>query len=400
MLTASLPHSVVICDSFVEKEPRVIKEIQALKDAGIIPVIISYSKGYPGAVCYDLSEIDNDSKHLSYPLVIRKATSLYKRLSSPIINVLRSQTYFKDKLRARRIFKAIDRNVEYKHVIAHHMPNLPTSSYLADMLNTRLIFNAHEFYPEQFTGTKGWDERKQRLIKIGNDFLHKCDKIFNVCEGIQNRYEKDFNLKKGIQVLVTNATPYKELKPSTVCNKIRLIHHGVANGNRRLDLMISVIDLVDKDRFEFYFMLVPNQYHIQYYDYMKEEIDKRKNCFLLSPVSTEEISNRINEFDIGFYMYDNSYNFNMQHYLPNKLYEFIQARLGVVIGPYVEMKKVVEEYKIGYVANENTVEVLAEVINGLTIDDVVRIKANADIAAPILAGENEIAKMTQVFKEL
>ena len=90
----------------------------------------------------------------------------------------------------------------------------------------------------------------------------------------------------------------------------------------------------------------------------------------------------------------------MQHYLPNKLYEFIQARLGIVIGPYVEMKRVVEGYDVGYVAGENTVSAIAALINNLTKEDVARLKANAHIAAESVAGEREVEKMAEVFKTL
>ncbi|MCB0700183.1 MAG: hypothetical protein KDC11_10055, partial [Chitinophagaceae bacterium] len=101
-----------------------------------------------------------------------------------------------------------------------------------------------------------------------------------------------------------------------------------------------------------------------------------------------------------FYLYNNKENFNMQHYLPNKLYEFIQARLGVVIGPYVEMKRVVDDYKIGIVVGDNDVDKVAEVLATISKEDVVGYKRNTISAAVALKGENEIDKMAAVFTKI
>jgi hypothetical protein len=397
-----MQHSaIIICDSYIEKEPRVVKEIEALVLAGITPIAFSYTKSYPGVVCYDLPQRGAGNKHLSYPTVIRKSISAYKRTVEPVLEKVKADNYYYDKRFAQQILAVVEhKGYNITSVIAHHLHNLPLSYFIAKRLNARLIFNAHEFYPEQFSEYEGWEARRKRLNKIGKDFLGSCYKIFNVCQGIQDRYERDFSLAEGKQVLVTNATVYKNLQPTATHDKIKLVHHGIANKNRKLELMIQIADAVDANRFEFYFMLVPSPHDQAYFDYLKAEIDKRPHCFLIPPVPTAAICEHINRFDVGFYMYDNSSNFNMQHYLPNKLYEFIQARLGVVIGPYVEMKRVVEGYDVGYVAGANTVSAIAALINNLTKEDVVRLKANAHIAAESIAGEKEVEKMAEVFKTL
>src|SRR5690606_27319150 len=177
-------------------------------------------------------------------------------------------------------------------------------------------------------------------------------------------------------------------------------HHGIANRNRKLELMIQVADLINQDKFDFYFILIPSSYDLNYYNYLKDEIEKRSNCFLVDRVPTEAIPDYINQFDLGFYIYDNSSNFNMIHYLPNKLFEFIQARCGVVIGPYIEMQPIVSDNKIGVVVEKNTVQAVAEELNKISFEDVKIFKENAGITASKLTGENEIKKMQLVFESL
>ncbi|MCB9064626.1 MAG: hypothetical protein H6551_05705 [Chitinophagales bacterium] len=388
-------------NSDIRKEQRVLKTLDALSKVGITPIIFSHTKSFDNAICFPLPVIERKAKHLNYPVLIRKVFSLVFRVSIKVNEILNRYFNYDSKIIAEQILTALlPYNENIPVVVTHHLKNLPIGSTVADQLGAKLIFNAHEYYPEQFTEYEGWEQQRDSLNRIGHDFLNKCYMVFNVCQGIMDRYERVFSLKPEQQILVTNATRYYELKPSEVGEVIKLIHHGIANRNRQLELMISVADKVPKDKFEFYFMLVPSPYDTAYFEQLKAEIEKRSNCFLLEPVPTTEIAPSISKFDLGFYLYNNKENFNMQHYLPNKLYEFIQARLGVVIGPYVEMKRVVDDYKIGIVVGDNDVDKVAEVLATISKEDVVGYKRNTISAAVALKGENEIDKMAAVFTKI
>jgi hypothetical protein len=67
--------------------------------------------------------------------------------------------------------------------------------------------------------------------------------------------------------------------------------------------------------------------------------------------------------------------------LPNKLFDFIQARLGIAIGPTPEMAEIVNHYENGVVADDFTPESLAAKMNELTHDDVIKFKLNSTRAA-------------------
>jgi hypothetical protein len=58
--------------------------------------------------------------------------------------------------------------------------------------------------------------------------------------------------------------------------------------------------------------------------------------------------------------------FNLKYILPNKFFEFIQARLAVAIGPSVEMKRLVKEWDCGIVAANFEAKSMAAEINRLT----------------------------------
>lgn len=393
-------HAIIIINSDVNSEPRVIKQIFALEREGIVPIIISFSDKYDKYSCYQLPVVKKwTPSHLSYPTLLRKFISLLHIGYVQVNNYLNQQYYYDDRRVAAKVLREISKpSSSVLIVIAHHLKNLPIGYILSQKLNAKLIFNAHEFYPEQFSDLPHWSKTKRRLNLIGHKLLSKCDYIFNVSNGIINRYVNDFNLDIKKQILIRNSAPFHDLKPTKVnSNRIRLIHHGIANPNRKLELMLSIADKISTDRFEFYFMLTPSPAYSEYYMYLFNEIKARKNCYWIDPVPTLEIVKKINEFDIGFYIYNNQGNFNMKHYLPNKFFEFVQARLGVIIGPYVEMQGIVNEYRIGKVAPNNEIGTIVKLLEKLTVEEVYMFKKNTMVAATQLGSESDIEKMSTVF---
>jgi len=96
-----------------------------------------------------------------------------------------------------------------------------------------------------------------------------------------------------------------------------------------------------------------------------------------------EICQALNDYDMGIFLLP-PVNFNYAHALPNKFFEFIQARLAVAIGPSPEMASIVEEYGFGVVAKSFNPADLGVALSRMSEADLVRYKLAADIAAESL----------------
>lgn len=73
--------------------------------------------------------------------------------------------------------------------------------------------------------------------------------------------------------------------------------------------------------------------------------------------------------------------FNVKHMMPNKLFEFVQARLAVAIGPSPDMKKFVEQQGVGIVAEDFSPRSMASALNSLSTADIIRFKQKSNEAA-------------------
>ena len=227
-------------------------------------------------------------------------------------------------------------------VIANDLSALPLACRVAGAVP--VIFDAHELYAEERADRAWW-----RLIMapyadaLLRAYLPRTAGMMTVAPGIAARYAALYGVDP---VVVTNAPPATALRPTPVGRPIRLVHHGVAHPERRLELMVEALDLLD-DRFELDLMLIPGQ--ARYFARLRRLVASRPRVRLVDPVPQREIVNRCNAYDIGVYVVP-PHNDNQLHMLPNKLFEFIQARLAVVVGPSPEMAAVVRDHDCGVVA--------------------------------------------------
>ncbi|MDX5337583.1 MAG: hypothetical protein LPK25_01060 [Cyclobacteriaceae bacterium] len=222
--------------------------------------------------------------------------------------------------------------------------------------HSKVVFDAHEQYAKEFNDRLSWTWFHKRFIqKVCKLYIPLADAFTTVCDGIAKDYERDYGVKAR---LILNTPDYeKDLEPQPVQRKVKLVHHGIANRSRKIEKMIRLMDFLGEG-YELNLILMPSDR-----DYLEElqAMSEGKNIRFLAPVPTQEIPQFISQFDVGLFILE-PVNFNYKYALPNKFFEFIQARLAIAIGPSPEMRKIVEEEKIGLVANSFEEKELARLI--------------------------------------
>lgn len=234
--------------------------------------------------------------------------------------------------------------------------------------NAKVIFDAHEQYAKEFSDMFLWKWFHKRFVNfVCENYIPKADKFITVCDGIAQDYAKEYGVKAH---LILNTPDFEsDLVPSPPKERIQIIHHGIANRSRKIEKMIRLMDHLD-ERFELKLMLLPTD--LGYLNELKELAKDKKTEFLPS-VPTQEISAFINQFDIGLFILE-PVNFNYANALPNKFFEFIQARLTIAIGPSPEMKKIVEAEQNGVVTQSFDEVEMARTLNALSIEKIQEMK--------------------------
>ncbi|TLD81364.1 capsular biosynthesis protein [Helicobacter sp. MIT 11-5569] len=285
---------------------------------------------------------------------------------------------------------------EFDIIIAHNEESLPL--VLKYKKNAKVIVDMHEYAPKEFEHSFWWRfyfaPYKHYLCQT---YLPKADYVYTVNQGFAEEYQKNYGIKCGV---ITSAAYYFAPPPQLFAQdskNIKLIYHGIASPERGIEEMIKTMDYVDS-RFSLDLMLVAT-YHQDYFQILKDMTENRKNVRIIPPVSFEEIIPFSSTYDIGFYILQPK-NYNGFYALPNKFFEFIQARLAIAIGPNPEMARLVKQYNLGIISKDFTPESMAEELNKLTKEQILHYKENANQTAKILNAEREREKILGIIEEI
>lgn len=281
----------------------------------------------------------------------------------------------------------------YDIIMVEHIDFLPI--VLEKSKNTKVIFDAREYYPKQDNTLRFLFIVKPIRTYICRHYLHLANHVVTVSPGLANEYKRVFN----IDTTLLRSTPfYYSMEPGPVeGQKIKIVHHGGASDIRRLERIIDIFKLLD-DRFVLHFYLVVNNARSEkYYKKLIQYADRNERIVFKEAVSFPNIIPMLTHYDIGIVFYESDI-FNIRHALPNKIFEFIQSRLMVIAGPSPDMAEIISTFNLGLVSKTFDVAEMAGLINALSIEDINKAKANSHKAAQVFCFEMESEKLKAIFQ--
>jgi hypothetical protein len=269
------------------------------------------------------------------------------------------------------------RNVRPDAVLANELEALP----IGLRLGPPVVFDAHEYYPGEFGERRWWRTVIAPYVRwLCRRYIPQCAAMTTVGQAIADAYARETGVRATV---VTNAPPRADLEPTPPHEPVRILHHGVAQRGRGLEEMIRLGDLLD-ERFTLDFVLVEGT--PGYRDELVRQARHNSRVRFPPPRPMQALVRMANEYDIGLFLLP-PVNLSRRYALPNKFFEFIQARLAVAIGPSPEMARLVREFDCGIVADDFTPEALAAALGGLTRAAIAAYKSASDAAAGELCAE-------------
>ena len=265
-------------------------------------------------------------------------------------------------------------------VLANDVEALPIAAHVGD--GAPVVFDAHEWAPAQYEHVRWWPLLMRPQVEaLLREHLPRVAGMMTVAPGIAERYESRYGVRCYV---VTNAAPRAALHPTPPHEPIRLLHHGGAQPERRLELMIEAVRQLDGQATLDLVLLPTNKAYLRRLKALAEGDERIR---FLDPLPIEQLTAEANDYDAGVIFYP-PLHANLELSLPNKLFDFLQARLGLVIGPSPEMARIVREFDCGVVAPDFTLAALVETIRELSAPRIAALKQGADRAAAVHNAEN------------
>lgn len=252
----------------------------------------------------------------------------------------------------------------------------------------------HEYAPRQNEELLIWRVFIAPYVRwMCRRFLPRAASMTTVGQGIADEYRRVYGVHAGV---VTNAAPYAELSPHPVANPIRLAHSGASIRNRRLDRLVrAAIDTRTEVTLDLFLMGNDPDYIAE----LRELAAGSDRVRFPDPVPYGELIAKLNEYDVGIHVVAPT-NFNNRWALPNKFFDYVQARLGLIIGPTSEMQSRLVAGGFGAVARDFGAPALTAVLDGLTPALVDGWKARSDASAHALSAEEQVVIWGAAIREL
>lgn len=265
-------------------------------------------------------------------------------------------------------------------------------NYLVSLLQRKkLIYDSHELFPEipELVNRPFAKNVWTRLEKI---ILPKLKNTYTVCNSIAEFYNDKYATNfKTIINLPTKKEILKNKFPFNYTNEKIILYQGAINIGRGLELMIETMPFLencifviigDGDIFEPLKdkVIAKNLTHKVYFLGRKNPEDLHK----LTPLAHLGISI---EEDLGL---------NYRFALPNKIFDYIQANVPILVSDLPEMKRVVLDYNVGEIVIERKPLKLARQIENLLKKDFTTALKKAKEK---LIWEEQEALLLSIFKE-
>jgi len=288
----------------------------------------------------------------------------------------------------------------FNTLIACDLDTVLAAFAVAKIKNKELIFDGHEAFTEvpELLNRKFVTSIWRFIEKL---ILPRIEKRITVSNQINLYYQE----KLGISFHVIRNLPFeydaeKLFQATEILDCLKVIKHkiilyqGALNMGRGLESMIEAMQYIENAKF----VIVGD-------GYLKEKLQKLVIIYQLEhkvvftgKIELEKLKNITIRADLGISIEENCC-LNYYFALPNKLFDYIQAHLPVLVSPLPEMKSIVEQYNIGLVLDNHTPEHIASKVNFMLNTRCANTlwKTNLETAAKELCWKNEEFKLLQLM---
>ncbi len=369
------PRLLILSYSDINSDARVLKQVELFKDEYAVTTC-----GYGEKPIGVARHIEIPHDYMNLRLYGRYITLKQYRLAYWRVDAVR---------KSWELLKRHKRSFDV--VLANEIESLP----LALQLEARhgVLSDLHEYYPGLHEENPDWDRRIRPYYEwLCKRYLPRAAASTTVAEGIAEKYLSLTGVRPKV---VTNATPYVDILPTPVHQPLRLVHHGAALRNRELHILIKAVNK-SAIPLEMDMYLMPND--AVYLEELTQQAQGTR-VRILEGVAYDQLINTLNNYDVGFYVLP-PVSTNHEYALPNKFFDFIQARLALVIGPSKEMRRIVDRYELGVVTDDFSFAASVRALDSLTAEHVGQWKANANRHSWRLSAQKQVRVWADLVREM
>lgn len=282
--------------------------------------------------------------------------------------------------------------------LANDLDTLPANFLASRIKRKPLVYDSHEYFTEV---PELISRPVIKFIWTGLEkfLVPKVNAAYTVCESIaevyRDLYGVDFKVVRNLPVCSEAKINIPEIIVDSEKPKI-ILYQGALNLGRGIEAAIRAIQFIEGAEL----WLAGDGDLTNQLKQLVFELKLELKVKFLGRLPIEQLSVITRQADLGISL-EEDLGLNYRFALPNKLFDYIQAGIPVLVSNLPEMKKIVAEYGIGMIAETHQRKELAESMKTALFDQEKRSvwKQNLEVAAKELCWENEEEILRKVYSQ-
>lgn len=261
---------------------------------------------------------------------------------------------------------------------------------LAKKYKLPLVFDSHEIFSEMPAVQGRFSQKVWRYIerKVIPDLKFMMTASYSYAEWFKKQYGVEAVVVQNVPVKMEVTEPYENHQSKII------LYQGAINPFRGIDKVIKAMQLINN-----------TELHIAGDGPMKAEYEQlvidlglQSKVKFLGKLHPDDLKLVTRKADVGLSIEENggpSYLFSF----PNKVSDYIQARVPVVLVNFPEMMRILSKFEVGESIQDHHPETLAKAISVVLENGKLFYRDELNRAANELCWENESAKILNLFEK-
>lgn len=244
-------------------------------------------------------------------------------------------------------------------ITANDLDTLLAARVAGLLLQRPVVYDAHEFYTEM------GELRRRPLVRAVWRALEallypNLRHVMTVDVGIAALYLERYPHSAEATVVANLPLARPAPTPLPSADGRILLYQGAVQAGRGLELALEALALLPDARL----WVVGDGYHRAALEQLAHQLGVNERVRWWGQLPFGELGAITPRASVGLSL-ETTLSANLAHSSPNKLYDYLQARLPVVVAPRPVHRRVVEQWACGRVLNEETADGLAVAIREL-----------------------------------
>ena len=286
-------------------------------------------------------------------------------------------------------------------LLSNDLDTLLPNYLISKIFNKKLVYDSHELFTEI---PELIDRPRIQKVWLGIEkyIFPKLKNVYTVNNSIASIYNEKYNVEvsivKNIAPILKNKTIDIDLSDKTKGNQKMLILQGAGiNIDRGAEEAVEMMQYLENT-----ILYIIGSGDV--FETLKELVTKfhlKEKVFIKDKMPYAELMEYTKIADLGLSL-DKGTNLNYEFSLPNKVFDYIQAEIPLLVSNRKEIADLVTKNKIGLVIESHNPKELANKVKEMfsNIRQYEIWKENLSIISSEYCWENESLKLKTIFKNL